>query len=278
MKPIPFTKAHGARNDFLLTWADDFPTGPDHAVVAIAICDRNTGVGADGWMLVSPPVKTGDAAAIRLWNSDGSEPEISGNGTRCAAAMLVDAGFFPSDVNIRTGAGLKHLRTLERDGKTFLFEMNMGTPHVKDLHRDIPLSSEVRKATIVDVGNPQCAVFTDNFAFDWRAVGAEIESHRMFPERTNVSFVRAVDGHTIDVRFYERGAGVTMSSGTGSTGAAAAAAAQGLVTSPVTVLTPAGPLQVRWEQDSILLTGPAEICATGTFYFAEPGHFAEPGR
>ena len=220
-------------------------------------------------MLVTPPARTGDAAAIRLWNSDGSEPEISGNGTRCAAAVLVDAGLFHSEVNIRTGAGLKYLRTLERNGTAFLFEMNMGAPVINDLRRELPLSSGRREGTIVDVGNPQCAVFTDNFAFDWRVVGAEIESHPMFPERTNVSFVRAVDHHTIDVRFYERGAGVTMSSGTGSTGAAAAAVARSLVSSPVTVLTPAGPLQTRWEQGSILLTGPAEIIATGSFYFAE---------
>src|SRR4029079_8552033 len=103
-----------------------------------------------------------------------------------------------------------------------------GTPNVKDLHREIPLSSGLREGTIVDVGNPQCAVFTDNFAFDWRAVGAEIESHRMFPERTNVSFVRAIDDHTIDVRFYERGAGVTMSAGTGSSGGASCAAGPGI--------------------------------------------------
>src|SRR4051794_38672564 len=107
MKTIPFTKAHGARNDFLLTWAHDFPDGLNNAELAVAICDRNTGVGADGWMLVSAPAEQGQPAAIRLWNSDGSEPEISGNGTRCAAAMLVDAGHFCDEVTIQTGAGPK---------------------------------------------------------------------------------------------------------------------------------------------------------------------------
>jgi diaminopimelate epimerase len=104
-----------------------------------------------------------------------------------------------------------------------------------------------------------------DFAFDWRAMGAEIESHPEFPNRTNVSFVRPVDAHTIDVRFYERGAGETMSSGTGSTGAAVAAAARGVVQSPVRVLTPAGPIDLRWEED-VFLTGPAEIVAEGVFF------------
>ncbi len=265
MISIPFTKAHGARNDFLLTWAHEAPAS-GHASIATAICDRNIGPGADGWMLVTPPAADGGPATIRLWNSDGSEAEISGNGTRCAAAFLVDAGLLEVDVPILTGAGLKHLRVLERRDKSFVFEMNMGSPRVTALEATVPVASGARTGTLLDVGNPQCAVFVDNFAFDWRSVGAEIEGHAMFPNRTNVSFVRPVDAHTIDVRFYERGAGVTMSSGTGSTGAAAAAKARGLVSSPVTVLTPAGPLELRWEGDSILLVGPAEIVVRGEFY------------
>jgi diaminopimelate epimerase len=102
----------------------------------------------------------------------------------------------------------------------------------------------------------------EDFDFDWRAMGAEIESHALFPERTNVSFFRAVGEHAIEARFYERGAGETMSSGTGSTGAVAAAVARWLVTSPVRVLTPAGPLDLLIEED-VYLTGPAEIVAEG---------------
>ena len=101
--------------------------------------------------------------------------------------------------------------------------------------------------------------------FDWRAMGAEIESHPHFPNRTNVSFMKPVDDHSIDVRFYERGAGETMSSGTGSTGAAAAAVALGIAKSPVRVLTPAGPIDLRLE-DEVFLTGPAELIAAGEFW------------
>jgi diaminopimelate epimerase len=109
-------------------------------------------------------------------------------------------------------------------------------------------------------------VFVDNFNRDWRTLGAEIEAHPFFPNRTNVSFVRVVDEHSLEVRFYERGVGETMSSGTGSTGAAGAAILRGLARSPVRIVTPAGPLDVRWD-DEIYLTGPAEIVAGGEFYY-----------
>jgi diaminopimelate epimerase len=258
---IPFTKAHGARNDFLLTWRDRMPADFDAPSAAVAICDRHTGAGADGWLLVSEA--PGFDGAIELWNSDGSRSEISGNGTRCAAAFLIDANRAMENVRIMTGAGLKHLRLLERDGLRFSFEMNMGAAVIGELHASI-LDQD---ATILNVGNPQCAVFVDHFDFDWRTLGATLERHWQFPDRTNVSFIRVVDEHTLDVRFFERGAGETMSSGTGSTGAAAAALARGLVLNPVRVLTPAGPLDLRWNNQEILLAGPAEIVASGEFYW-----------
>lgn len=258
---IPFTKAHGARNDFLLTWRDQLPSTFDAPSAALAICDRHTGAGADGWLLISQaPSADG---LIELWNSDGSRSEISGNGTRCAAAFLIEAGRATENVRILTGAGLKHLRLLNRDGRRFSFEMNMGTPAVEELRAHIMDLD----ATTLNVGNPQCAVFVKDFELDWRNLGAAIERHPRFPNRTNVSFIQVIDAHTLDVRFFERGAGETMSSGTGSTGAAAAAHARGLVESPVRVLTPAGPLDLRWENHDIFLAGPADIVASGEFYW-----------
>ncbi len=269
---IPFTKAHGAKNDFLLTWAADAPTD-DLPAAAIAICDRHTGVGGDGWLIVNlPPV--GEAAydaKIRLFNPDGSEVEMSGNGTRCAAAFLIDSGVEKSDITILTGAGLKQMNVLEVDELKYNFEMNMGRPKwsADELHYQLTLGSDQFDCTILNVGNPQCAVFVSDFSLDWRAAGAAIERHPHFPNRTNVSFLRGVDEHTIDVRFFERGAGETMSSGTGSTGAAAAAVLRGLVKSPVHVLTPAGPLELKWNggEDDVVLIGPAEIVARGEFYY-----------
>lgn len=259
---IPFTKAHGAKNDFLLTWAAEVPDdAPSDRLpeIAIAICNRHTGIGADGWMVVHP-ASANTPASIRLINSDGSAAELSGNGTRCAAALLVQAGHREEMVPIQTGAGLKHLKLLARDGNRYQFEMNMGAAEVESSE-----TFEGWDATILNVGNPQCAVFVEEFPEGWQRIGAVIERHPRFPNRTNVSFVKRVDAHTIDVRFFERGAGETMSSGTGSTGAAAAAVARGLVSSPVTVKTPAGDLILRWEANDIHLSGPAEIVASGTF-------------
>ena len=261
---IPFTKAHGAKNDFLLTWRAEAPEG-DYAAIARAICNRHTGVGADGWMLVDPPGDADAEGTIELYNSDGSTAEISGNGTRCAAAFLIRHGHAAGVVRVRTGAGIKTLRLLRRGGLRFDFEMNMGTPEVTALRFDLLLSTGARDVTLVWVGNPQCAVPVEDFNFDWRGMGAEIEQHPHFPNRTNVSFIRPVDSHAIEARFYERGAGETMSSGTGSTGAAAAAVARQMATSPVRVLTPAGPIDLRFEND-VYLTGPAEIVAAGEFW------------
>jgi diaminopimelate epimerase len=257
--PIPFTKAHGAGNDFLLSWAERVPE-IDLPSAARAICDRHTGIGADGWILIRDH-------AIRLFNADGSEPEISGNGTRCAAALLIDAGRAVDPVTIQTGAGPKHLRLLRRAGRRFWFEMNMGSPKFDtgQIRCDLALASGAQEVTILDVGNPQCVVFVESFPPNWVELGAEIEGHPRFPKRTNVSFVRVIDAHTIETRFYERGAGVTLSSGTGSTGAAVASILRKVVASPVTVETPAGEsLQLRWD-DSVYLTGPAEIIGHGEF-------------
>jgi diaminopimelate epimerase len=267
---IPFTKAHGAQNDFLLTWQGDLPSIQSLSDLAIAICHRNTGVGADGWLLVSDG-EQGCDIRIRLFNPDGGEVEMSGNGTRCAAAWAILNGKATGpEVKILTGAGPKSMTLIERDEETFLFLMNMGLPRVVEgeLETALQLSSGTVQCTILEVGNPQCAVFVDDFDFDWVAMGAEIERHPRFPRRTNVSFVRRTGDSEIDVRFFERGVGVTNSSGTGSTGAMAASVLRGIVHAPVTVNTPAGPLKLSWE-DSIYLLGPAEITVTGQFVYRE---------
>ncbi len=264
---IPFTKAHGAKNDFLLTPGAQAPT-EDLPSLARAICDRHTGVGADGWMLIEPTSGADSEGAIRLFNSDGSEAEISGNGTRCAAAYLFQQGCRGEEIRVRTGAGVKSLRLLQREGRHFIFEMNMGQPEITAGRFSLALADGPRDVTLVWVGNPQCAMAVENFDFDWRKLGAEIERHSQFPNRTNVSFLRAREEHTLEVRFWERGAGETMSSGTGSAGAFAAAVHRGLIRSPARVLTPAGPIDLRWDGE-VYLTGPAEIVAEGVF-FASP--------
>ncbi len=266
MTSIPFAKAHGAGNDFLFTWKKHIPSC-DLSDFARAICDRHSGVGADGWYLVEEGGEEGNAR-LTLFNSDGSPAGLSGNGTRCAAAVLVDEGLAEDELTLVTGAGPKKLRMLERDGQSFVFEMAMGKPRVReeDIGVTINLSSGAVTATLIDVGNPQCSLLVDSIPEDWVKTGAEIERHPRFPDRTNVSFVRVLDEHTIEARFFERGAGATLSSGTGSMGAAVAAVVQGRVKSPVNVHTQAGKLVVRWDNE-VSLVGPAVLVAHGIFYF-----------
>jgi diaminopimelate epimerase len=272
---IPFIKLHGAKNDFLVTPAADVPI-TDLQELAIAICNRYTGVGADGWILLDRtegPDTLGQSydATIRVFNSDGSEPELSGNGTRCAALLLAGDRQGNNDpIRIQTGAGIKELRAVASDvvptnkDREFLFEMSLGDIRVLELHAKV----QGHDAVILDVGNPQCAVPVDDFDFNWRSAGAAMEQDPRFPNRTNVSFFRPVDRHMIEVRFWERGAGETNSSGTGSTGAAMAAVARGFAESPVSVLTPAGPLKLRFEPEA-WLTGPAEYIADGCFHYGK---------
>jgi len=263
MSEIPFAKLHGAENDFLLTWQNDVPPDANLPEIARRICARNTGIGADGWMLVA---RDGSVLCTRLFNSDGSEPEMSGNGTRCAAAFGLMHNIFSGDeIRIQTGAGLKVLRLLSRTGHRFLFEMDMGLPKTEELHAAIPARGWSFDAVILNIGNPQCAIFVEELPSDWREIAAEIERHPRFPHRTNVSFVRVSGRHTLDVVFFERGAGETRSSGTGSAGAAAAAILRGVAESPVEIRTPAGALHLRWEE-SMFLTGPAQFIGEGKFF------------
>jgi len=266
---IPFTKAHGARNDFLLSWHPDVPAVPDLGQLAIAICDRNTGIGADGWLLTTGS-EQGCDIRIRLFNaSDGGEVEMSGNGTRCAAAWALSRGLAKGpEVKILTGAGPKSMTLLESKDTYYNFRMDMGLPKFEpsEIETTIDADGKIFNCTIVNVGNPQCAVFVDNFDFDWPHIGAILERHPRFPKRSNISFVKRIDNNTIDVRFFERGVGVTNSSGTGSTGAMTASVLRKLVQSPVAVNTPAGTLQLSWE-DSIYLVGPAELTAEGNFFY-----------
>ena len=276
---IPFTKAQAVGNDFLIVaWDALARLGVEESALpelARGMCDRRRGIGADGLEVLYAPETDDALASLRLFNSDGSEAEISGNGTRCVAAFLVAEERAAGVLSIGTKAGTKTLRLLKRDGYRFVFEMAMGRPQYKESEVGCRLETTTgtREVTLLNVGNPQCVLLVGDFDFDWRSLGREIETLPRFPDRTNVSFVKIVDGNTIDVRFWERGAGETLSSGTGSTGAAVAAILSGNVKSPVRIQTLAGGMRLTWRDEAIL-EGPAEITGRGDYY----GFSGSPGQ
>ena len=260
MANIPFVKATACGNDFLLI---DFAHAPSNIFeFTKRICDRHNGVGADGveWLL---PSNDADIR-VRLLNADGSEAEISGNGTRCVAAWYC-AEHQCSSVVIRTGAGLKtcELQTRE-DGTTFQFRSSMGEPEVGD-DFSIKFSYGDIAGTPVSMGNPHFVVFVPEFELGWQAIAEQISKHHDFKHGMNVELVRADKQESIDVRFWERGVGETSSSGTGSCAAAVAAIHRHGLSSPLRVHAPGGTQTVEWS-DQVYLTGPATLLCRGEFF------------
>lgn len=256
---VPFVKAHACGNDFLIV---DSRHAPENlAAFTVAICDRHRGVGADGVEFVSSDPQVD--GRIRLLNADGSNAELSGNGTRCVAAWLISERG-GNVVAIRTDAGIKVCTMTSRAGQSFEFETAMGRPEVGE---PFPIKLAFREVTGVPVsmGNPHYVMFVDSFEPGWQAEAAEVEGHHDFKFGTNVELVRVRSKEEIEIRIFERGAGETQSSGTGSCASAVAAIHSGRVNSPVRVHAPGGAQMVRWENNEVTLRGPAEIICRGEF-------------
>ena len=256
---VPFVKATACGNDFLIIDGKHAPT--DGAGFSRRICDRHAGVGADGVEWISP-ASDADIEA-RLFNADGSEAEISGNGTRCVAAWWCSE-HGRERVTIKTGAGIKACSLANRDFPNFEFEMEMGKPIVGD-ELAIGLGPETVRGIPVSMGNPHLVVFAESFVPDWQQRAAEIQRAGIFASGVNVEWVMVRDRHTLAAMFYERGVGETQSSGTGSCASAVAAIATGRVQSPVEVHAAGGAQTVRWEQQ-VLLRGPARLVCRGDFF------------
>jgi diaminopimelate epimerase len=256
---IPFVKASACGNDFLII--DGVHAPADLAGFSRRICDRHQGVGADGveWLF---PVQDADVQA-RLFNSDGSEAEISGNGTRCVAAYLCSEQA-KEKVVIRTGAGLKTCTFASRHETQYEFEIAMGEPEVGD-EFSIKLATGEVQGIPVSMGNPHYVVFVNEFAQGWQAEAADIGRHQKFKQGVNVELVHPMDKRNIDARFFERGVGETQSSGTGSCAAAVAAIVAKKAESPVRVHTSGGVQTVRWEQQ-VFLRGTAQLICRGEFF------------
>jgi diaminopimelate epimerase len=288
---VRFAKFHGLGNDFLVVGGRGSkgqaglpaPLGP----FARAITERHTGIGADGLVVILAPRKRQNDARARFFNADGSEAEMSGNGIRCAAAFLVsEAGSLrPTGskrlLRIETGVGVKTLGRIEHAGRGWVFEVGMGAPILDPAK--IPFKAEgspipivgfplrtergLLPVTVTSMGNPHCTVFVADFeSIDWQRLGREIERNPLFPRRTNVEFVKVISKSEVQARFWERGVGQTLSSGTGSCGAAVACILNGLTRRKVRVRTLAGNLEVHWpEAGEVTLTGPVEKVAEGTY-------------
>ncbi|MGH9446013.1 MAG: diaminopimelate epimerase [Terriglobia bacterium] len=290
---VPFHKLHGLGNDFIISGGARAPMGdrpgwlkksPSTAFlrrVAQAICARHTGVGADGFLCVLPARSPENHARVRFFNADGSEAEISGNGIRCAGEFLIEAEGRTSPLRIETRAGVKTLELVERGEPAWIFRVAMGRPVFAPdripfrgrkasppvIGYMLETKTGKHRVTVTSMGNPHCSVFVRNFdQIDWPAVGRSIELHPAFPNRTNVEFVNVVSRREIEVRFWERGVGITASSGTGSCGAALASILNKLTERNLRVRTVAGVLEVAWrENGEVSLTGPATKIAQGVF-------------
>jgi diaminopimelate epimerase len=259
-RSIPFVKATACGNDFLLIDAALAPE--DIAHLTRRICDRHHGVGADGveWML---PHFSADME-IRLINADGSAAEISGNGTRCVAAYICSQQE-KQRISILTGAGTKICALTGRRDSEFEFEAEMGEAVVENELAILVASVEVRGVP-VSMGNPHYVVFVSSFPTDWQARAAEIQSSPQFKEGVNIEMVLIHGKHDVQVRFFERGVGETLSSGTGSCASAMAAIATGRAQSPVKVHAPGGTQTVRTEGEKVFLRGPARLVCQGEFF------------
>jgi len=281
MRKVPFAKFHGLGNDFIVVGAEGLPHSLSKFVAAIL--DRHKGIGADGLLVVMPPRNKKHAARVRFFNADGSEAEMSGNGIRCAGAFLAELSPVRQTFLIETAAGLKSLQKVEEEKGKWLFRVGMGAPVLEpakipfkagDFPRPIrgfALRTQrgVVQATVTSLGNPHCSIFVKDFAsLDWESLGREIETNPLFPNRTNVEFVRVLSRNEIEVRFWERGVGHALSSGTGSCAAALASILDGRTERQVRVQTEAGSLLVAWpENGEIILTGPVERIAQGTYNY-----------
>lgn len=277
-----FIKFQGFGNDYIIFEAGEVARVESLNNLSRAVCDRHYGAGADGIVVVSPSEDTATADfAARIFNADGSEAGLSGNGTRCAVAFLYHEGLWEKDIlRLSTRSGVKLYRLKEEVSLGhYWFESELGQPRFDSA--SIPMLTDEPEERVVDyplvidgerflvtaleMGNPNCAIFVEEFGqVDWRRVGRALESHSQFPARTNVEFVRVRDRANIELRIWERGVGETESSGTCSCAAMVACVIKGLTARRVTAWMEGGHAEIVWREDGeVVLTGRADIVYSG---------------
>jgi len=256
-----FTKAHAYGNDFLYIRSQDVAPGVALDALARELCERHTGIGADGLILYEP---TPDGASMRLLNADGSWSEVSGNGVRGLAALLLQGdGRTDAAITIHSEGGVKQLVRTGSDGSRQTFRAAMGLPeHLRQV--TVTAAGESIQLAVMNFGNPQCVALgplPDEARFN--RLGPALERHEMFPARSNVEFAHVVAPDAVRILIWERGVGPTTSSGTGSCASLIAAAAFGGAARDAIVIAPGGRQRVEWLEDSVYLTGWAEVLVEG---------------
>jgi diaminopimelate epimerase len=271
---IEFTKYHGLGNDFILI---DNRSNPEPVITpeqAIKLCDRHFGIGANGVIFALPGIQ-GTDYTMRIFNSDGSEPEMCGNGIRCLAGFLADLEGKEAGSNqkykIHTLAGLITPQLMP-DGQV---KVDMGIPKLlageipttlvnadeKVINQPLKVAGKTWDVTCVSMGNPHCITFVEDVAaIPLETIGSQFEHHPVFPQRTNTEFIQVVSRDYLKMRVWERGAGITLACGTGACASLVAGVLTGNCDRLATVELPGGPLQIEWSESEgrIYMTGPAE--------------------
>lgn len=276
---IEFTKYHGLGNDFILidNRQSSEPILTD--VQAVQLCDRHFGIGADGVIFALPATSPDADYKMRIFNSDGSEPEMCGNGIRCLARFLADLqapSRTPQTYQIETLAGMITPQ-IQADGQV---TVDMGVPRLtaaeipttlmeedcRTILQPLEVAGRTWKVTCVSMGNPHCITFVDNVAeIALESIGPQFEHHPVFPQRTNVEFIQVVAPDYLKMRVWERGAGITLACGTGACASLVAGFITGRCERKATIELPGGPLVIEWSESNerIYMTGPAQRVFTG---------------
>ncbi len=267
---MKFTKMQGAGNDYV--YVNCFEEKVENpAELAIRVSNRNFGIGSDGLILIMPS-QAADVR-MRMFNSDGSESEMCGNGIRCVAKYAYDHGIVTKqEITAETGAGILTLQLFTNDNKVEKVRVNMGTPRLtrseipmtgegslQVVHEPLNILHSTFHITCVSMGNPHCVIFVDDVAsFPVEKYGPLIENHELFPRRTNVEFVQVISRTEVRQRTWERGAGETLACGTGASAVSVAGVLNGLTELKILNHLSGGDLELEWQENGpVFMTGPA---------------------
>ena len=275
---------HGAGNDYVYVDCFNHPTPEDPAELSRQVSDRHKGIGADGLILICPSDEAD--AEMRMFNADGSESEMCGNGIRCVAKYMADYGICTKEtIQIKTGAGVLALDVEAENGKVHSVRVNMGEPILTpervptllmgdadkgNVVANAPMEVDGRtfQVTCVSMGNPHCVIFVDEATDELvHRIGPQIENDPRFPSRVNVEFVEVVSPTEVKQRTWERGSGETMACGTGASAVCVAGVLTGRTERTITNHLLGGTLTLEWDESSnhVFMTGPAEEVYSGTY-------------